>query len=75
MKNEPVGVEWVKSRLPPQSLRRDSLNNIPLDDMLLQIAHKSLVPLFTDITNSLLPPLLRTNPLLSRHLERFSRFE
>ena len=44
-----VDVEWVKLRGPRKSLRRDSLNNVSLDDVLLQFGDEALVSSFPDI--------------------------
>jgi hypothetical protein len=54
-----INIERVEIRLASQSLRRNSLDNIACNDMLLQLRHKALVPSLADVGHGRITPLDR----------------
>ena len=49
----PVRVEWVQGRWSCQTLRRDRLDDVTRNDVLLELCHESLVSLLPDVRDSL----------------------
>lgn len=60
----PVHIERMQSSFPSQSLRRHSLDDVALDNVLLELGHK---PFVSDLSNIALGLVTKSDVSLGRH--------